>query len=326
MMIKTFHKILPVCLVTIFILLLSGCRAFQSEPVPTPSAAPSYTLAPDRTSSPTLTQDTALMPTPTPEPIRTGQYADKVLIEEPLAGCDRIEYSADKAWAVGQTCQDDEIRLVSLPNFKIWLLHNLTTNDRSIIPTYVSPDGRTLYLAFKTFLLTQVSYYNDGDKLLRLDLESGEISEVLPFSGVGVYSFAFSPDGNKLAYILIGTSPMVLTILDLVSGEESHGDLPERFNRAGNILWAPQADRLVFEGAFMENPLESIGLKMKYSVILIDVTTRFQRTLVSRGNQEWTPILWREEDRIELRNEKGACRVYDLTAGAFTDPPCKGEK
>ncbi len=142
----------------------------------------------------------------------------------------------------------------------------------NIYPFHWSIDGRYLYLAHSQDG-DGVWSFNNGDGLLRLDLLSGKVTEVLQYAW---YSFSISPKDDLLVYVYnhIDTlgKPLSIRFLNLITGEKKSIEIEPKFLEAGDFIWSPDQMKLIFSAAegelgdeqlaLLEINLESLGSKI----------------------------------------------------------------
>lgn len=177
----------------------------------------------------------------------------------------------------------------------------------SISPHFWSPDGKYLYLSIGLYVSGPI-YYVDGWGLLRLDLESGHIVEILEPTTDHYYNFTFSPDGQYLAYIVRKYDPTILNIVDLQTGEHINFGILNKYNQAGNILWSPDQRMIVFEQAI----IDYYDDQHLFSVVAVNLATGSRQVLVLDNPVKMEPDLWIGNNKLELSCEDGIRRVFDF--------------
>lgn len=113
---------------------------------------------------------------------------------------------------------------------------------------------------------------NGGWGLSRLDLQTGNITSILPIIDLNVgYSFSFSPTDSKLVY---RRSQESILILDMKTGETLKVDHDKDFEDDGGYLWSSDGLRFVYSTGTFTNTAEI------YSLRLVDVLTGNEKILL----------------------------------------------
>jgi hypothetical protein len=131
--------------------------------------------------------------------------------------------------------------------------------------------------------------YKTGNALLRLDLHTGDLQELLERS---VYSLSISPS-EKIAYIKEQSSyNQVLYILNGGSLKEST-KFGDQYCAIGIHQWSPGEDRILLEGAVCEKNTNTIST---YELIVVSIATEnyeVVNTLTNRLNPlKCGTIIW----------------------------------
>ncbi len=112
-----------------------------------------------------------------------------------------------------------------------------------------SQDGQSLFFTRQYSMNALHPTYKDNFGVWRLDLASGQVSEVAVPDG---YSHAISPDGSQMAYVS-NTELPELVVRDLITGAERRASFADEFSgsqpdsmSAGGIFWPPDAGALFF--------------------------------------------------------------------------------
>lgn len=190
----------------------------------------------------TIESSTTPQPTETPKPTKTPRPTKTptptLTYEQQLDGCDfegeqyYRSLSPDGLW-IASVCgnnhgvipdePDTYTKVSSLDGQLTWNLpFGATIGNRygkiygSLYPFHWTRDGY-LFLTFNP-QIDGYFYQLSGMALLRLDLKTGRVVESIR-KGDGGYEFAFSPRGDKLAYMQQHVSPLKVTVWDLPSGD-----------------------------------------------------------------------------------------------------------
>lgn len=148
--------------------------------------------------------------------------------------------------------------------------------------------------------------------LLRLDLATGEIDEILPGRGLAL---ALSPQEDRVAEIVDGPPTLLLHSLD--TGELHTLALPQidATTQAGSLVWSPDGAQIAL--ALAHDPCMG-GWARATSVMVVDVATLETTALISEDTRLLKPVAWTEVDGITLEGE-GATRFrLDPQTGEIT--------
>jgi hypothetical protein len=158
-------------------------------------------------------------------------------------------------------------------------------------PKRWSADGKTLYYAAnRSDVEPRTLFARDGHALLRLDLATGESTEILgsTVSG-GYYAFAFSPDEQTLAYIAQPANPLTLTLQASAPAKPASIPLDAQFCAAGRIVWSPDGKQLIYLGWKCG---DSFGADGRFTLVLFDVANQTQQWVFSDSTKVYYPFRW----------------------------------
>lgn len=162
-----------------------------------------------------------------------------------------IRLSPNGAWAEA-ICDNDSIIVIRTDGTKEWNLSSKTLigvdREDFVHVSHWSNDGAYVYIYVNPHTDGYWESFHQGMVLYGLNLESGEISEVLPRgkSERIYYSFSFSPNDRRLAYIKTDQSPVILNIRDMQTGTGQSYEFDPKYNTGGNFVWSPDSQKLVF--------------------------------------------------------------------------------
>ena len=94
------------------------------------------------------------------------------------------------------------------------------------------------------------AFWWDGFDLQRINVENGEIEQVIPGDREGNVAFAFSPDGTLLAYTRQQDNPSVIYIRNLLTGKEKTTQVitpSKNYTRVGDFHWHPSGNEIAFQ-------------------------------------------------------------------------------
>jgi WD40 repeat protein len=103
---------------------------------------------------------------------------------------------------------------------------------------YFSPDGGDR------------AFWWDGFDLQRINVQTGEIEQVIPGDKESFVAFAFSPDETHIAYTRAQDNPSIFYIRNLATGVEKTANViitSMNYIRVGSIVWSPSGDKIAFQ-------------------------------------------------------------------------------
>jgi Tol biopolymer transport system component len=186
----------------------------------------------------------------------------------------------------------------------------------TIYPVQWTSDERYLYLKVYPCCIDGpcLDYYS-GIALIRLDLQTGTVSKILPLGdNEEFYQFTLSPDSTHLAYLLTWLKYPNLNMVNLVTGEEQHIALGEKYDEVFDVIWSPDFTQVVFAartGEVCEN--------MTHYLVMVDLDNFDQKVLLESTTEEYSPVEWTEDNHIivSLGYEQGY-GLFDFTTSEIT--------
>ncbi|NJC94976.1 MAG: hypothetical protein C3F07_19435 [Anaerolineales bacterium] len=257
---------------------------------------PSFVFITDTPASPSLT---------VPDPVTATQQVlhdklDKYCVHGQARG---FASSPDDLWDV-VFCSYETIVFVRDDESTHWELSSDTLIN-SYVEYFVnlihwSNDGNYVYASFDPHTDGYWEPFHHGIVLYRLDLGTGQISEVLLLSKSDwiFYSLAFSPNDRRLAYIVTDKSPVVLNIRDMQTGDEQSFEFDSKYNTGGGFLWAPDSQSVVFSIAQYDT---SIGDYIATSIVLCELKRPACTTLSTDHKEVLVPVEWVNDSFIILQ-------------------------
>jgi len=304
-----------IALFVFLFVLLSACRIpVATEPIVYVQFTPTFVtnIGPTSTSQPNLSSPTfqpaPASPTVTVQILLTA--TQQVLHDKLDKYCKygqawEFKSSPDNHWDV-VFCSYNAIQFVQHDETKHWEV----SSDKLINPgvdyfislDHWSNDGNYVYVSFNPHTDGYWEPYHQGIVLYRLDLQTGQISEVLPLrkSDWLFYSFAFSQNDRRLAYIVTDKSPVILNIQDMQTGDGQSFEFDPKYNTGGGFVWSPDSQQLVFSiTQFDTNNYEYIAT----SIILWDRNASELTTLIKDHPSRMQALEWTDENTIVLQAE-----------------------
>ena len=285
-----------------------------TSPYPT-----SPTLTPRSTVLPSATQGRKVEPAPTVSatPLSSPMIWRVASVDPSAAEPDSAERSPDGEWTassfgtyppiVMQVARADgsvtwEITYAGEDWFEVWLR-----------PVHWSVDGRYLYFTLAPFVDGFVLYMN-GSGLQRLDLVSGEMTELLAGAGL-LQSFSISPDSTQLVFFRVSEDETWLVLRDLEDGRETEWKLADGPVQAGAVRWSPDGTAFVL--------LASEGFS--YEEVLTDVVLLDLRRMAPKTVLQDAPrirhVNWTDANSLYLEDYDGSGWLLDLTSGEMVRTP-----
>ena len=252
---------------------------------------------------------TVRAPTITPPPEQAAMTAtqralhdqlDKYCIHNQAWG---FRFSPNGQW-VAVSCSWDTMEFVATDETKNWEVSADTLinpgGDYFIGVEHWSNDGAYVYIAFDPHTDGYWEPFHQGIVLYRLDLGTGQISEVLPLrkSDWIFYSLAFSPNDRRLAYIVTDQSPVVLNIRDMQTGEEQSFEFDSKYNSGGRLLWAPDSQSVVFSITQYDTNIHEY---IATSIVLCEPKRPACTTLLTDHKEVLIPVEWVNDSFILLQ-------------------------
>ena len=275
--------------------------------------------------SPTYSFPSTSTPAPTLSPEHLTMTATLQTLQERMGkfcyhgSALRARLSPNGQW-IEVNCASDDIKIVRIDESEVWdVSSNRLIGLYSYHFVYVnhwSNDGVYVYVFVNPHTDGYWESFHQGIVLFRLHLETGQISEVLPLREGDwmFYSFAFSPNDRRLAYIVTDKSPVVLKIRDMQTGDEQSFEFDSKYNTGGGFVWSPDSQKLVFSIMQFDTSIyEHIGT----SIILWDKEKPETTVLIQDHEQDLMPIEWLNDTKIilQIQYDNDTKFEFDLTSG-----------
>jgi len=197
-------------------------------------------------------------------------------------------------------------------------------------PKFWSLDGKYLYLNAGRLLDSPDKILGTSRGLSRLELNTGQLLVVLPAitdDESTMYEFSFSPDGEYLMYTLASYStPIVISVININSGNLINFPLPEQYLGAGWISWSP------FESKFIFNAVtnKQRGNLKKAALFIVNVDEENIHEILVDQEHLSLVLEWLGKDIVYLRwydvvdfNQENQYRFLNIINGnlSIADPP-----
>jgi len=214
-----------------------------------------------------------------------------------------FRFSPNDQW-VAVFCRFDTIEIVRIDEARDWEVSSDTLinpyNEYFGDVDHWSNDGVYSYVTFDPHTDGYWEPFHQGIVLYRLNLETGQISEVLPLGKNDwiFYSFAFSPNDRRLAYIVTDKSPVILNTRDMQSGDEDSFEFDSKYNTGGAFVWSPDSQKLIFSvSQFDTSNYDYVAT----SIVLWErekLTTTF---IIKDYVEVLVPVEWIDQTRVKLQ-------------------------
>lgn len=187
--------------------------------------------------------------------------------------------------------------------------------DEGFRAVHWSEDGRYAYISLFFHgdggeCFVGMSLGQDGDELLRLDLETGSISTILPRRrNDASYGFSFAPTGRRLVYEAYS---LRLSILDFQTGQVIDVDRARQFEVGGNYIWSPDGLRFVYSNVTYTDQWNVD----RYSLRLVDGRTGEEQIIFDSAENCFAAKNWKDNHIIVVESYDPMLKVvileYDL--------------
>jgi hypothetical protein len=244
------------CIASLLIIFLTSCSPSKAIPAtaenlatPTVRILPTATLTLTPDSLPTI--NPSLLTTPLPTETPTPKPPDQVL------NSPNGEFVAefDNAYSHPATAPQ-VIQILDKNGSLLWEIpyqHEIFQSDpHPSLKIYGwSEDSNYLYFYYDFSPDGgDFAFWWDGFDLQRINVENGEIEQVIPGDREGNVAFAFSPDGTQLAYTRQQDNPSIIYIRNLSTGKEKTTQVitsSKNYTRVGDFHWSPSGNEIAFQ-------------------------------------------------------------------------------
>ena len=153
------------------------------------------------------------------------------------------------------------------------------------------------------------SHFKDGDCVFRFDVDTGEVTEIIPDMYPGYYAFAISPDDQQLVYANQNETPVKIKLLDLGTLKEKViFTADETVLEAGSFGWSPNMDRLIFS---------TLDIKDANSIFMLDVRSLEIEAIVNNFDKWLNFEEWDGKDQVYYRDTYGTLVELNLVNTTF---------
>jgi len=232
-------------------------------------------------------------------------------------------FSPDGYW-MAESCynEDDKDLILTISNketkalwellYQDYILQMDFVPDGGISVVYWSDDG--MYAYFNSFSNGDgggcfVPYSYGGWGLFRLELETGEITTILPLGNNEFvwYGFSFSPTHRLLVY---GANAKDFVILDMVTDKSLKINHEKDFGDGGGFIWPNDESRFVYSTGTSTSESED------YSLRLVDVNTGSEKILLESDTNCYLAKDWKDNNILLIEQigpyDEKTTLEYDL--------------
>lgn len=158
--------------------------------------------------------------------------------------------------------------------------------NAALFPVHWTEDDKFLYMV-RNSPASGVQYPPQIFAMMRLDVETGKVTPVLPLALSANYYYDFSEDGTKLLSVEEVKIPLIVKVTDTVTGTESKIYLDKRFDQAGFFRLSPDASKLL---------ISALDDEKGYSIILANLRSGSQTYL--DDHYDFFMMSWVDEHTI----------------------------
>lgn len=145
------------------------------------------------------------------------------------------------------------------------------------------------------------AFWWTGFDLQRIDVQTGEIEQLIQGERKGFVAFAFSPDETQIAYTRAQDNPSIIFVRDLVTGIEKTAYVifaSKDYEKVGDIRWSPSGNEIAFQTETADYVAQTIYL---------DLSTMKQKVIKEYKVERAFFQGWSDDGKLEfLEFEKGA--------------------
>lgn len=333
-------------LLFIFILIVSACASPQvteeidcclavdfTAPVPTETQTPIQTFT--QTPYPTFVYDATQKAFQT----KVAEFPRLCSNEVPYFSEKRKNVSPDGFW-FGEVCwaYDTEFNDLVL-NFsnketgKVWNLPyhdyiDVSYADGGMLIIHWSNDSRYVY--FKTDIGGSVGEcyyegYDTGRGVFRLDLQTGQVNEILPLTnGYAFYNFSFSPIDKWMVYSIniISVNPFLrnaqLKILNITTGKSIDVSHVKELNESGGFIWSSDGKEFIYSTLLYKDSYE----RDSYSLRLVNAETGAEKIILEAQMACFLVVEWKDNILKIEKNYNESIIEFDLNTNTiFSETP-----
>jgi hypothetical protein len=172
-------------------------------------------------------------------------------------------YAPDGKWGAEVVLDSNKIRVVNNSGYERFYEYKpalFGQESTQFYPRYWSKDNKFFYVNVLPGQYKPDNTYVNSIGLQQIDVRNEKIKYIFIGTNGQSFSYAFSHDGKKVAYIRQEDNPLKLTIVDVYSGTEQSVSLlgPDilSYTNAGSIFWSRNGENIYF-AAIRQNEQDS---------------------------------------------------------------------
>lgn len=269
--------------------------------IPDPPGPPAKSATPQPTLTATKILTISLTPIIPKETIQVLETITPLLpICEPGGDWD---LSPNGQWIADSGCWDDSdfysyMKVLNITDAREWRINYDWTLygylEGVLWPEQWTNNGRFLFVGVSGQFDGGGFEFFNATALLRLNLSTGEITEILPN---GFHTFALSNEGDKLAYV----SEEGVDILDFKNWTTNRVDLNMDYCRIGDLLWSPTENEIM---AQVWTCAEEDFFKFtSYNLIILNLSNGTWEQLLSSTDRLPMSLVWEEKNPIYFEKD-----------------------
>lgn len=195
-----------------------------------------------------------------------------------------------------------------------WILNYRTSQfeeEAYYSPFYWTNDGQYLFLVITRAMdgCGKVLEFYTGSGLFKLDLNTGELSEIVPEMHLASYAFSISPSEKMLANAKEGETPITIRVKDISGTNENSFTLDKKYQGAGNFIWFPSEEAILFVAKE-----EVCGSKPSYTLITLNLSTAEMEVIFQNLDKNLTAVKWESVNILRMSDQEGKQWLLDLTS------------
>ena len=283
-----------------------------------PSGTP--TLAPTLTVRPASTQRSTLAPDPTRSSSSLGlpTTSPRATIPEFVPEPDFVEHSPDGEWTANSFGYYPPIRMevTGSDGSASWEVVSDGEGWFEVVlrPEHWSVDGLYLYFTLAPFVDGFILYM-DGSGLQRLDLSSGDVTQVLA-GDHQLQSFSISPDSTRLVFFRTEEDATWLVVRDLRDGTELQWRLADEAVQAGGIRWSADGSTFVVRATTGFDYDEA-----RTTIVLVSLRSLAQKIVLADDPRIFWRVDWIDDHTLYLEDLADSGWLLDLRSGKIVLAP-----
>lgn len=310
----------------IFVLLLFTCTSPQVTEETDCCLALAVT-APVVTDTPIPTPTKFLYPTLSPDEQAKISAFETKMAEYPSICKNLLPYyfSPDGLWResfcfseidneMALTISNRQIKVLWKMFFSDYIPYTDIVPDGEMAVVHWSKDGRYAYFNSHSNGSGGECFVSGNDSgwgLFRIDLQTGDITSILPIIDPTIwYSFSFSPTDRRLVY---GTDSANFKILDIQTGETIDVVHKKELTESGGYVWSSSGQEFIYSTLLYNDAYE----RDSYTIRLVDAKTGTEKILIESPTDCFQAIEWKDNILKIQKNSNHSIIEFDLNTNTI---------